>query len=150
MLKALAGQPDALVEAATARPGASYEPHGDYLKKMLRATFCLSPRGDTSSSKRTYESIAAGCIPVIIADGLRLPFERWLDWTAFSVRVKEASALADPLSVLRTLRAIPAARVAAMQAALREARPHFLWHLDPSRPSAVDAILREMCDGPPS
>ena len=87
---------------------------------------------------------------MIIADGLRLPFERWLDWTAFSVRVKEAPALADPLSVLRTLRAIPSARVAAMQAALREARPHFLWHLDPSRPSAVDAILREMCDGPPS
>jgi len=54
---------------------------------MLSATFCLSPRGDTSSSKRTYESIAAGCIPVIIADDLRLPFARRLQWDTFSVRV---------------------------------------------------------------
>ena len=147
LLKRLAGQPGVLLEAATSKPGASYEPHAAYLHKMTHATFCLAPRGDTASSKRIYEAIAAGCIPVIIADSLRLPFRRRLRWEAFSLRVREADVLADPRRLLAQLRAMPEAKVARMQRALLRARPSFLWHLDPTRRSAVDAILEEMCDG---
>ena len=32
------------------------------------STFCLAPRGDTPSSRRVYDAIAAGCIPVLITD----------------------------------------------------------------------------------
>jgi len=45
------------------------------------------------------------------------------------------------------VRAIAPERVAAMRAALLRVRPAFLFHLDPSRPSAVDQILLDMCAG---
>ena len=86
-MQRLAGQPGVVIEAATAIKNASYQPHSLYLRRMLASTFCLAPRGDTPSSRRTYEAIAAGCIPVIIADELRLPFSRRLHWDRFSVRM---------------------------------------------------------------
>jgi len=55
------------------------------------------------TSHRIYEAIAAGCIPVIIADRLQLPFARRLAWPTFSVRISEAEALADPLAIVRTV-----------------------------------------------
>ena len=55
------------------------------------------------TSRRIYEAIAAGCIPVIIADRLQLPFARRLAWPSFSVRIAEAEALADPLAIVRTV-----------------------------------------------
>lgn len=42
---------------------------------MRRAIFCLAPRGDTGSSRRIYDAIVAGCIPVIVADDVQLAFE---------------------------------------------------------------------------
>jgi hypothetical protein len=147
LMQSLAGQPGVVIEAATSVKNASYQPHEAYLQRMIRSTFCLAPRGDTASSRRVYESMAAGCIPVIIADDLALPFARRLHYDEFSVRVSEREALTHPLRVLQTLREMPAAKVRAMHEALLRARPSFLWHTDPSRPSAVDQILLDLCEG---
>lgn len=35
------------------------------------------------------ESVALGCVPVIIADGIRLPFPSVVKWSEISVRVAE-------------------------------------------------------------
>ena len=105
----------------------------------------MAPRGDTASSRRVYESIAAGCIPIIIADKLQLPFTSRLRYDDFTLRVSEADALARPLRLLKKLRSMPLQRVREMQRKLLEARPAFLWHTDPSRPSAVDQIMADMC-----
>ena len=142
----LANQPGVVIEAATALRNASYQPHAAYLRRMRASTFCLAPRGDTASSRRVYEAIAAGCIPVIIADDLALPFAKRLRYDEFTVRFSEKFALRQPLQMLQQLRAMPNARVHAMQTALAAARPSFLWHTDPTRPSAVDQILLDMCD----
>mmetsp|Transcript_25257 Transcript_25257/g.79859 ORF Transcript_25257/g.79859 Transcript_25257/m.79859 type:complete len:225 (+) Transcript_25257:220-894(+) len=41
---------------------------------MEQSKFCFNPPGDISPlSKRIYDSIAARCIPVVVADGLTLP-----------------------------------------------------------------------------
>ena len=138
-------QPGVVVEAATALKNASYQPHSDYLKRMMGSTFCLAPRGDTASSRRVYEAIATGCIPVIIADDLALPFAKRLRWQDFSVRVTERFALTQPLQMLDNLRRMPQARVEAMQRAVLKARPSFLWHTDPARKSAVDYVLHDIC-----
>jgi len=151
LLRRLQGHADdVIIEAATSTKNASYQPHRLYLQRMLTSRFCLAPRGDSASSRRIYEAIAAGCIPVIIADRLQLPFARRLKWPSFSVRISEAEALADPLAIVRTVRAIAPERVAAMRAELLRARPSFLFHLDPSRPSAVDQILLDICAGAPT
>ena len=148
LMQSLAGQQGVVIEAATAIKNASYQPHEAYLRRMIQSTFCLAPRGDTASSRRVYEAIAAGCIPVIIADDLNLPFEKRLKYTDFSVRFTEKFALRQPLAMLKQLREMPLSKVQAMQASLMKARPSFLWHTDPSRPSAVDQILVELCEAP--
>ena len=58
---------------------------------MRNATFCLVLRGDTPTSRRLFDAIVAGCIPVIISDGKHfLPFEvSALDYRLFSVRISE-------------------------------------------------------------
>lgn len=84
-MQKLAHQPGVVMEAATALHNASYQPHSLYLRRMLSSVFCLAARGDTPSSRRTYEAIATGCIPVIIADDLVLPFRKRLQWDTFSV-----------------------------------------------------------------
>ena len=76
VIETLKNEPNVSVVPANVKPGAKYSTHDEYLQQMLRARFCLAPRGDTASAKRLYESIAAGCIPIIISDRLKLPFER--------------------------------------------------------------------------
>lgn len=40
--------------------------------------FCFCPRGDTESSRRIFDAIAAGCIPVVSSPGVEvLPFVRY-------------------------------------------------------------------------
>ena len=95
------------------------------------------------TSRRIYEAIAAGCIPVIIADRLQLPFARRLAWPTFSVRISEAEALADPLAIVRTVSPpspptpsppapptpSPPAPLASPLSLARAASPHSVWPL---------------------
>lgn len=148
LMRRLSGQPGVVIEAATAIRNASYQPHEEYLQRMIRSVFCLAPRGDTASSRRVYEAIAAGCIPVIIADKLALPFQKRLRYEDFTLRVGEQEALARPMRLLKRLRAMAPEQIRRMQAKLQQVRPAFLWHTDPSRPSAVDQILQDLCEGP--
>ena len=62
----------AAAEAASGFANASYSAHDAYLEQLRTSIFCLAPRGDTSSSKRLYEALAAGCIPVLVSDGLQV------------------------------------------------------------------------------
>lgn len=89
----------------------------------LRSLFCLAPRGDTPSSRRVYDAIMAGCIPVIVADDILLAFSRQLDWSRFSLRVPESAAL----TVVPMLRALSPQRLQAMRHELRRVRPYFAF-----------------------
>ena len=145
LLDALAREPGVRIEGANTLPGASYLPHDAYVEELLASTFCLAPRGDTASSKRLYEALAAGCIPVIVSDTLELPFARQFDWTRLSVRVGEAEAAAAPHALVRRLRTMPPQQVAAMQRYLLRHREAFLWHEDATRLSAPHYIRHELC-----
>ena len=90
---------------------------------MRRATFCLAPRGDTGSSRRIYDAIMAGCIPILVADDIALPFTTTLDWHTFSLRVDEAAAE----GLVPYLRAMPQPRIAALRAGVRRARDQLLF-----------------------
>lgn len=44
------------------------------LAGMDRARFCLCPRGITPGTRRVFEALARGCIPVVVSDNWVLPF----------------------------------------------------------------------------
>ena len=134
-----------IVEAATSTSKASYVDHQTYLDNMLRSKFCLCPRGDTAGSKRLYESIVAGCIPVIVSDGLELPFKRHIDWPSMSVRISETEALRNPVGIVDKLKNMPTSAVRSMHTNLLRNRHAFVWAAHDSRKQAVDYIWDEMC-----
>lgn len=60
-----------------------------YQSEIVRSVFCLCPLGWAPWSPRLVESVALGCVPVIIADGIRLPFESAVNWPEISLTVRE-------------------------------------------------------------
>lgn len=57
---------------------------------MGNTDFSLVPHGDMRWSFRFIESIGACTIPVILADGLTLPYEQLVDWSEVVIRLPEA------------------------------------------------------------
>lgn len=82
-----------------------------YLALLETSVFAFVPRGDAEFSYRLLEVMSAGCIPVILSDGLVLPFDRTINWSAFSLHVPEKYALNLPT----ILAGFPAKRIATMQ-----------------------------------
>ncbi|KAG2308439.1 hypothetical protein Bca52824_028187 [Brassica carinata] len=60
-----------------------------YQSEIARSVFCLCPLGWAPWSPRLVESVALGCVPVIIADGIRLPFPSVVRWPDISLTVAE-------------------------------------------------------------
>lgn len=60
-----------------------------YQSEIVRSVFCLCPLGWAPWSPRLVESVALGCVPVIIADGIRLPFDDVVPWAEISLNVAE-------------------------------------------------------------
>lgn len=62
-------------------------PASIYSSRLTNSKFCLNPRGDTFTSRRLFDSIAGGCIPIVEEGGINnnLPFSWKLDYTAFII-----------------------------------------------------------------
>ncbi|EOD18621.1 hypothetical protein EMIHUDRAFT_243671 [Emiliania huxleyi CCMP1516] len=109
-----------------------------YAHEMRDSIFCLHLRGDTSTSRRLYDSVAAGCIPIIVSDllGPNLPFvfaaeeppmrPPRVSYELWSIRIRESDFVADPLAAIDAVlsrflrpRADDVPLVAKMQAAMR-------------------------------
>ena len=86
---------------------------------LAKSRFSLCPRGTGPSSIRFWESLQAGAIPVLIADGLRLPDN--FDWDRCIVRVAQA----DIHKIPDILTEISTEREAQMRAACLEAHQLF-------------------------
>jgi hypothetical protein len=60
-----------------------------YYEDMQRAVFCLCPLGWAPWSPRLVEAVVFGCIPVIIADDIVLPFADAIPWEEIGIFVDE-------------------------------------------------------------
>lgn len=60
-----------------------------YYEDMQRAIFCLCPLGWAPWSPRLVEAVVFGCIPVIIADDIVLPFADAIPWEEIGMFVAE-------------------------------------------------------------
>ena len=62
----------------------------EYNNILRNSKFALLPRADGYAlSYRMVECMNLGCIPVIISDGYVLPFHSEIDYSSFSIRIKE-------------------------------------------------------------
>lgn len=58
-------------------------------KELAESRYCLVLPGDTSSSRRLADSVAAGCIPVIVGEPWHaLPYLGYLDYSKFALFVR--------------------------------------------------------------
>ena len=73
---------NALFDISTDHPTTYYE-------DMQRAIFCLCPLGWAPWSPRLVEAVVFGCIPIIIADDIVLPFADAIPWEEIGVFVAE-------------------------------------------------------------
>ncbi|XP_010516383.1 PREDICTED: uncharacterized protein LOC104792052 [Camelina sativa] len=71
----------------------------NYHKDIANSIFCGAFPGDGWSG-RMEDSILQGCVPVIIQDGIYLPYENVLNYESFAVRVSED----DIPNLINTLR----------------------------------------------
>eukprot|EP00250_Pteridium_aquilinum_P014572 c22068_g1_i4 orf=250-1491(+) len=67
----------------------SSEHPATYYEDMQRSIFCLCPLGWAPWSPRLVEAVVFGCIPVIIADNIVLPFLDVIPWVDIAVFVAE-------------------------------------------------------------
>lgn len=82
-----------------------------YVALMEASIFAFIPRGDAEFSYRLLEAMSFGCIPIILADGLVLPFDRIVPWEEFSLHMPESRISEIPGFLAR----MPAHRISAMQ-----------------------------------
>ena len=62
------------------------EPH-EYVNSMQSTVFALCPEGFFPWSPRLYDALQLGAIPLILADNIVLPFERFIDWPSFTIKI---------------------------------------------------------------
>lgn len=60
-----------------------------YPEILMKSTFCLIFRGERMGQFVLLEAMAANCIPVIIMDGVTMPFNEVLDWKRAAIFIME-------------------------------------------------------------
>ena len=118
---------------------------------MLRAEFCLAPKGDTPSSGRFFSAIACGCIPVVISDLLpgHLPFSRFVDYQSFAVFIDEFGFLDWPKEYLTKALQSSQPKADRLRAAMQRAMPDLL-HFSPGSRVGTNLLLQWQNDCEPS
>jgi hypothetical protein len=95
----------------------------DMLDLFQRSSFCLQPPGDSPTRKGIFDSILAGCIPVVFNTRT---LEDQYPWHIGGSKLHNLSIFVDPArlfageSILPILQAIPEAKRQAMRAAIAE------------------------------
>ncbi|OWM67216.1 hypothetical protein CDL15_Pgr000668 [Punica granatum] len=74
---------------------------GNYHEDLASSLFCGVFPGDGWSG-RMEDSILQGCIPVVIQDGIYLPYENVLNYESFAVRIQE-DEIPNMIKILRGL-----------------------------------------------
>jgi hypothetical protein len=111
-----------------------------YIEEMESSIFCLAPLGYALWNFRLFESVILGCIPVIIADNIELPFERQLDYRTFSIKVLESQ-----VSYLKDiLLSIPKEDIRKKQDMLKVVWKKFTYPEPSEEGDAFDLLLDEL------
>ena len=132
-----------------------------YAASMLSSVFCLIPSGHTCTTRRYYDAIAAGCLPIIVdCEWNPAPFDegsRWLnrtqlyeglDYRQFVGYMPVSTVRRAPLAFLHCLRRLSRNEkgwLMRWRSALNEAREllsYGWWERPPSSNSSLAASMR--------
>lgn len=114
-------------------------PVDQYVDLLNDSRFFLVPPGMAGWSPRVWDAIYAGSIPAIVSENTKFPFERFFDFSLFSVFLNTSDVGRDPGIIEETLRQIPMTTVEAMHREALRVREAFYWN--------EEEILRETSAG---
>jgi len=96
----------------------------NYSEELRESRFCLYIGGWVPWSGRIIHVLGAGCVPVILTDGISLPYEDLIDWRSFSIKIR----IADVKNLLSILESIPVEVVKKKEENLLKIRQSLLYH----------------------
>ena len=64
-----------------------HQTDNEYMDSIQSSAFYLCPEGFYPWSPRFYDAIQLGAVPLVLADNIVLPFERFIDWLSFTAKV---------------------------------------------------------------
>ena len=102
-------------------------------RDMAQSVWCLIPAGDSAITDRLYAAIAAGCLPIVLADELKGAFATRANYETFWMRVSMKSFISWPEQLLARLRSISPAEVQRRQQRLDRHRADLIYDLEGSR-----------------
>ena len=112
-----------------------------YAHHMRSSVFCLIVAGDTASSRRLFDAVVAGCIPVLVSPPYRLPFESSVRWDDFMIRLDTRRWLhGEAQGEIDRLLNFDEAQIATMRAAMAVAALSLNWR---SGNGVLQALLKE-------
>jgi len=142
LTKGLADKPDSKFLLLWKDDNTKSLSHTENVKFSLRSTFCLCPHGSAPVNRRLYESIIAGCIPVILSDMQSLPFELSLGkYSKFTVMIPEATPAEKVWEILKSY---SREEIQAMRENLESIWFYYTFHDSQKDPSAMDLIIPEL------
>ena len=127
---------------------------GGYAALVRRSVFCVVPAGDTATTRKLYDALAGGCVPVILSDrlwndpalvrvqrdGFQVGGRAILEH--FAVVVNETALIEDPQREGEKLLAIPPERIAELQrAGAQVARNHLIYGWGDPDSTRKDAVF---------
>ena len=115
--------------------------HTEYMSMLVKSKFCLQLDGQAPWSPRLVEYIAVGCVPVLMSDTLLPPFQRLLNWSAFSVQVPLRQA-AELKTILRKL--VDTGEYTRLRKHVVVAAEAFKYYLDEPLRGATPLVVAEM------
>jgi hypothetical protein len=110
---------------------------------MMNSKFCLYVYGWNPWSSRLAWIIQAGCIPVIVSDGVVMPFERSLDWSRFAIKINHADAV-KPGFLLSYLRKYSSVRAEQKFLNFKEVQSKLVFHDPPEIEDSMQLVLEEL------
>lgn len=82
-------------------PDAFSQIASDTAETLLKSQFCFVPAGDTPSSRRLFDALAAGCVPIIFNSmeeiAPSLPFRYTVDWPSIAVFAGDLGCVASQM-----------------------------------------------------
>jgi len=92
-----------------------------YVEELRASCFCIIPRGSTPWTRRFFDILLAGCIPVILSNPINFPYEQLIDVRRFTIKIPESNVF----SLLDELRSVSGNDIAELQSAVLRWRSAF-------------------------